>query len=101
LLYVVYSTNDEQMTVIPIRLTKKDARKLDLLVKLGIYENRSEAIRGILHAEADTRIANYMLNERVLRALDQLLEYDRRRAKSPIYIQTKKTAAELVAEGRK
>jgi hypothetical protein len=42
-----------------------------------------------------------MLNERVLRALDELLEYDRRRAKSPIYIETKKTAAELVAEGRR
>ena len=89
------------MTVIPIRLTKEDARKLDLLVKLGIYENRSEAIRGILHAEADNRIANYVLNERVLRALDELLEYDRRRSKSPIYIQTEKTAAELVEEGRR
>ena len=88
------------MTVVPIRLSREDARKLDLLVKLGIYTNRTEAIRAIVHAQADAQIASHMLNERALRALDELLAYEERTAKNPIYIATRKTAAELVAETR-
>jgi len=88
------------MTVVPIRLSKEDARKLDLLVKLGIYGNRTEAIRAILHAEADEKIAGFMLNGKILRALHELLEYERRTGTNPVRIITEKTALEIVEEGR-
>lgn len=100
MVYVSYSMDDACMTVVPIRLSREDARKLDLLVKLGIYTNRTEAIRAIVHTQADAQIANQMLSQKVLRTLERLLEYERRTETNPIQILTKKTAAELVAEAR-
>jgi Arc/MetJ-type ribon-helix-helix transcriptional regulator len=88
------------VTVVPIRLSKEDAKKLDLLVKLGIYANRTQAIRAIIHSQADSQIANHMLSENVLRALNKLIEQERVTGHNPIRIDTSKTAAEIVAEGR-
>lgn len=88
------------MTVVPIRLTRQDARKLDLLVKLGIYRSRTEAIRAMIHAKADEQVSRYMLSDRVLRVLDELLRNEQSAGRSPLRIISEKTAAEIVAEGR-
>lgn len=88
------------MSVVPIRLTRQDARKIDLLVKLGIYRSRTEAIRAMIQAEADEQLSSHMLSDKVLRVLDELLEYENKSGKNPLQIITEKTAAEIVAEGR-
>ncbi|MGD0690027.1 MAG: ribbon-helix-helix domain-containing protein [Candidatus Bathyarchaeia archaeon] len=88
------------MTVIPIRLTRKDARKLDLLVKLGIYQSRTEAIRSMVNAKADEQVTQHLANEKTLRVLKRLLEYEGKEGKNPLRILSDKTAVEIVAEGR-
>ena len=88
------------MTVVPIRLNREDARRLDLLVKLGIYQSRTEAIRAMIQAGADEQVSYYLMNETVLKALEELLEYEKSNGRNPLRIITEKTAAEIVAEGR-
>lgn len=88
------------MTVVPIRLSRQDARNLDRLVKLGIYRSRTEAIRAMIQAGADEQVGRYLMNETVLDALNELLEYEKGNGSNPLRIITGKTAAEIVAEGR-
>jgi len=88
------------LTVVPIRLSRQDARNLDRLVKLGIYRSRTEAIRAMIQAGADEQVGRYLMNETVLDALNELLEYEKGNGSNPLRITTGKTAAEIVAEGR-
>lgn len=88
------------MTVVPIRLSRKDARKLDLLVKLGIYQSRTEAIRAMIQMGSDEQVNRHMMNEAVLKVLNRLLEYEKSSGRNPLRIISEKTAAEIVAEGR-
>jgi Arc/MetJ-type ribon-helix-helix transcriptional regulator len=88
------------LTVVPIRLSRKDARKLDLLVKLGIYRSRTEAIRAMIQMGSDDQVNRHMMNEAVLKVLNRLLEYEKSSARNPLRIISEKTAAEIVAEGR-
>ena len=88
------------MTVVPIRLSREDTRRLDLLVKLGIYRSRTEAIRAMIQAGADEQVSHYLMNETVLKALDELLDYEKSSGRNPLRIITGRTAAEIVAEGR-
>jgi Arc/MetJ-type ribon-helix-helix transcriptional regulator len=88
------------MTVLPIRLSRQDTRKLDLLVKLGIYGSRTEAIRAMIQAKADEQLSRHMLSENILHVLDELLEYENRAGRNPLRVVTEKTAVEIVAEGR-
>ena len=89
------------MTVVPIRLSRQDARKLDLLVKLGLYNSRTEAMRAMIQATADEQLNRYMLNDRVKEALKELLEAEKQEGENPLGITSKKTAAEIVAESRR
>jgi Arc/MetJ-type ribon-helix-helix transcriptional regulator len=89
------------LTVVPIRLSRKDTRKLDLLVKLGIYRSRSEAIRAMIQMGSDEQVSRHILNENVLETLNGLLEYEKKNRRSPLQIISDKTAAEIVAEGRR
>jgi Arc/MetJ-type ribon-helix-helix transcriptional regulator len=88
------------VTVVPIRLSRQDARKLDLLVRLGIYNSRTEAMRAMIQATADEQLNRYMLNDRVKEALNGLLQAEKQEGKSPLRITSDKTAAEIVAESR-
>lgn len=88
------------MAVIPIRPSRKDARKLDLLVKLGVYRNRTEAIRAMIQAGADERVSHHMMNQAVLKVLNRLLEYEKNNGRNLLRIMSEMTAAEIVAEGR-
>jgi len=84
--------------VVPIRLSKEQVRKINLLVKLGIYSNRSEAIKSMLEHSIDLEVQRYLANPRVEQAVKALLTY--KGGQDPIKLTTKKEAAELVAEGR-
>jgi Arc/MetJ-type ribon-helix-helix transcriptional regulator len=89
------------MAVVPIRLRRQDARKLDLLVRLGLYSSRTEAMRAMIQANADEQLNRHMLSERVKEALNELLEAEKRHGKNPLRITSDKTAAEIVAESRR
>lgn len=101
MLYDVYIARHElmAMTVVPIRLSRRDARKLDLLVRLGLYNSRTEAMRAMIQAAADEQLNRYMLNNRVKEALDELLQAEKH-GENPLRITSDKTAAEIVAESR-
>jgi Arc/MetJ-type ribon-helix-helix transcriptional regulator len=86
------------MAVVPVRLSKEQIRRINLLVKLGIYPNRSEAIRAMLRQSIDLEIQRYSVNPRVERIVKAMLAY--KGEQDVIRLKTKKTAAELVAEGR-
>ena len=88
------------MTVIPIRLTREDARKLDLLVKLGIYHSRTEAIRSMINTKADEEVNQHLANTRTVRMLKKLLEFERKEGKNPLRVSSDRTGVEIVAEGR-
>ena len=89
------------LTVVPIRLNRQDARKLDLLVKLGLYASRTEAMRAMIQAKADEQLNRYMLSDRVKEALTELLQAEKRQNENQLRVSSQKTAAEIVAEGRR
>jgi len=84
--------------VVPIRLSREQVRKINLLVKLGIYSNRSEAIKSMLEQSIDLEVQRYLVNPKVEQAVKALLTY--KGGQDPIKLTTRKAAAELVAEGR-
>jgi Arc/MetJ-type ribon-helix-helix transcriptional regulator len=102
MLYGMYNRCREliPMTVVPIRLTRQDARKLDLLVRLGLYNSRTEAMRAMIQATADEQLNRYMLNDRMKEALSQLLQAEKRHGENPLRITSDKTASEIVTESR-
>ena len=89
------------MTIVPIRLSRKDARKLELLVRLGLYNSRTEAMRSMIQAEADKQLNRHMLSDRVKEALNELLQAEKRHGTNPLRVVSEKTAAEIVAESRR
>jgi Arc/MetJ-type ribon-helix-helix transcriptional regulator len=88
------------MAVVPIRLSRQDARKLDLLVRLGLYNSRTEAMRAMIEATADEQLSRYMLNDRVKEALNEVLQAEKQDGQNPLRITSDKTAEEIVAESR-
>ena len=74
------------MAVVPIRLSRQDARKLDLLVRLGLYGSRTEAMRAMIQANADEQLNRHMLSDQVKEALNELLEAEKRHGKNPLRI---------------
>lgn len=88
------------MATYPIKLKKELVEKIDYLVQLGRYPNRSTAIREII----EDRLARetYYLeglsktNEIIKPILQNLIKLDN----FEIRLKSKKSATELVSEGR-
>lgn len=86
------------VVVIPIRFKEKDLKKIDELVKSGIFKSRSEAIRNLSLEATESKytdLANLNLSEAVKAILDALKE-DR----NSLSITLKRKIAEYIAEGR-
>lgn len=54
----------------------------------------------MVQAGTDERVSCYLMNETVLKALDELLEYEKSNGKNSLGIITR-AAAEIEAEGRR
>ncbi len=54
----------------------------------------------MVNAKADEQVTQHLANEKTLRVLKRLLEYERKEGKNPLRILSDKTAVEIVAEGR-
>lgn len=86
------------MATIPINLDDEIIRKLDNLIAKGIYKNRTEAIRdqikiGLQKLQLVTFPERSSQHELALKKLLQMGKY-------PDLLKTKKSAVDLVAEGR-
>ena len=84
---------------IPINLDNEIIEKIDILVKKGLYKNRSEALRdqitknlSKLSVMNDSQEHSEIYNE----LLDTLLKLP----EPPQFLNTKKTITELVSEAR-
>lgn len=87
------------VVVIPVRFKEKDIRKIDELVKSGLFKSRSEAIRSLSLEEAKAKYADLVtssLGETVETILNALKE-DR----NSLNITLDRRIEEYVAEGRK
>ncbi|MHA1300710.1 MAG: ribbon-helix-helix domain-containing protein [Candidatus Helarchaeota archaeon] len=87
-------------TTVPIKLKKEIIEKIDYLVKMGRYPNRSVAIRQIL--EEKLSLENYifedfiLIKEKIKPMLNKAMEIPDLNIK----LKSKKSATELVSEGR-
>ncbi|MGQ9468608.1 MAG: ribbon-helix-helix domain-containing protein [Nitrososphaerales archaeon] len=86
------------VVVIPIRFKEKDLKKIDELVKGGVFKSRSEAIRNLSLEAAESKyvgLANSNLSKAVEAILDAL-----KKDRSSLSITLEKKIAEYIAEGR-
>ena len=54
----------------------------------------------MVNAKADEQVTQHIANEKTLRVLKRLFEYERKERENPFRILSDKTAVEIVAEGR-
>jgi len=86
------------VVVIPVRFKEKELKKIDELVKSGVYKNRMEAIRSLSLEAAMSRhtdLTSSRMNEAAEAILDAL-----RQDRSSLSITAPRKAAEIVSEGR-
>ena len=86
------------VVVIPIRFKEKDLKKIDDLVKSGIFKNRSEAIRNLSLEAAQGRYVN--LAEPDLRGAIEVILDSLKEDRSSLTITLGKRVEEFIAEGR-
>ena len=84
------------MAVVPLRLSEDEVRKLNMLLDRGVYRSRNDAIRALVDEGLQLRLGE---DEDVSQIVDRLLSL-RKKRKMPIWFKSRKTAAEIVAEGR-
>ena len=89
------------MAIIPISLDEEIIKKIDLLIKKGIYKNRSEALRdqivkGLTKFQSVGIINNNLKSDEYNQVLDYLLKLK----SPPDILKTEKSITELVSEGR-
>lgn len=84
------------LTVVPVRLSDDEVRKLNLLLRRGVYRSRNEAIRAILVEGVKERLGE---DEDVTPLVNKMLAL-KRSGKNPISFKSRLSAVEIVAEGR-
>ncbi len=96
-IYHVYNLyKDGLMGIVPVRLDDEDLKRIDLLVKREAYRSRSEAIRQMIKA----KLAEAMAEDEDVTDLVASLLRMRRRGRQPVTLRLRKSAVELVAQGR-
>ena len=90
------------MGIIPISLDDDTIKKIDLLVKKGIYKNRSEALRDQIDKGLNSfnSFRSHIGNNDNLEAYSEVLEKLLRLKQPPFILKTEKSVTELVSEGR-
>ena len=80
-----------------MRLKEEDVRKLNVLMKRGLYRSRNEAIRAFVEEGLQVRLGE---DDDVSDIVDWLLSL-RKKGRVPVVFKSSKTAAQIVAEGRR
>jgi Arc/MetJ-type ribon-helix-helix transcriptional regulator len=84
------------LTVVPVRISEDEVRKLNMLLKRGTYRSRNEAIRAILAEGLRERLGE---DEDVTLLVNKLLAL-KKLGKPPITFRTTSDMVAAVAEGR-
>ena len=88
------------MAILPVRLDEEDIRRIELLVQMKIFRNRSDAIRTLVREGLDrTLIIPTKIEGKLKEVLDALTKIHST-GKLAVKVVADKTAAELVAEER-
>jgi Arc/MetJ-type ribon-helix-helix transcriptional regulator len=66
--------------IVPVRLREEELRQIDRLVKYGIFQSRSEAIRELIRLGVE----NLAYLSEVLEAVERLFELERVEGRIPI-----------------
>jgi len=89
------------LAIIPIKVDQEDVRKLDMLVRLGVFKNRSEAIRWALREGLEKKIGvTPLLDLSDIGSVVKLMLQLASKGVNVIRITSERTAAEIVSEGR-
>ncbi len=84
------------MSVIPIKLSKKEIALIDYLVKTGFFKSRNEAIRYMIKRGLQELFSELFVSSELDDIVKELLEIEG----DILIIESEKTAAELVREER-
>ena len=84
------------MSVIPIKLSKKEIALIDYLVKTGFFKSRNEAIRYMIKRGLQELFSELFVSSELDEIVKELLEIEG----DILIIESEKTAAELVREER-
>ena len=89
------------MITIPIKLNELDLVKIDYLIKIGRYKNRSQAIKTMLQEKLKQELITFEEeNDQEEKKRKDALAKMLKLRQLEIQFRTKKTAVELVNEGR-
>ena len=84
------------LTVVPVRLSDDEVRKLNMLLRRGAYRSRNEAIRAILAQGVEEKLGE---DEDVTDLVDKLLTR-KRNGRPVISFKSNRRVVEIVSEGR-
>jgi len=89
------------LSIVPVKLEEEDVRKLETLVRLGVFKNRSQAIRSLLREQLDRKIATIPQADLsgVGSVVDLMLRLSSKGV-NVLQITSRKSAAHIVSEGR-
>ena len=88
------------MATLPVKLKKELIEKIDYLVTIGRYPNRSAAIRDIIQEKLSDE--NYFFEDLLINKekINKILENLRSRKDFNVIFKSKKSATQIVSEGR-
>lgn len=87
------------MHVVSMKLPKEIVKQLDLLVGNGIYRSRNDALRALIKAGLEREMGTLFLNDQQQAEISKIVQKFKTMGIS-LKMESNKTAAELVAEGR-
>ena len=84
------------MGIVPVRIDDDQLKRIDLLVKRGVYKTRNQAIREMLK----TRLLEELSEDEDVEDIVRVLIETKKKGHEPLVLQFEKSAVETVAEGR-
>ena len=84
------------MGIVPVRIDDDQLKRIDLLVKRGVYKTRNQAIREMLK----TRLLEELSEDEDVEEMVRVLIETKKKGHEPLVLQLEKSAVETVAEGR-
>ena len=84
------------MGIVPVRIDDDQLKRIDLLVKRGVYKTRNQAIREMLK----TRLSEELSEDEDVEEMVRVLIETKKKGHEPLVLHLEKSAVETVAEGR-
>jgi Arc/MetJ-type ribon-helix-helix transcriptional regulator len=87
------------MSAIPVRIPTDKLERIDYLVKIGRFKNRSEALKFFISTSLEKEEIIMLEHDVDMKKIDELLDKIGNR-KDLLTIESEKSAVEMVSEGR-